>query len=71
LLNYINECETTEKELETVSKKAVEQYHKDSRLIAILETRNMRLKRAYEQYLKEGGELSFDDIIKNVKRGPR
>jgi hypothetical protein len=28
-------------------------------------------KEAYEQYLKEGGELSFDDIIKNVKRGPR
>jgi predicted RNase H-like nuclease (RuvC/YqgF family) len=56
-IKYLNQVvKDLTKELETVSKKAVEQYRKDSNLIGLLEARNMQLKKAYGELKEKRGE---------------
>jgi DNA-directed RNA polymerase specialized sigma24 family protein len=49
----------TKKELETVSKKSVEQCYKDSKLIGLLETKNIQLEKAHEE-LKQDVKRFFE-----------
>jgi hypothetical protein len=50
------EHSATKKDLETVSKKSVEQCYKDSKLIGLLETKNMQL------------EIEHEELKRDVKR---